>query len=144
MSVLINKGTKVMIQGITGRFGQFVARNMLDTGTNVVVGVTPGRGGQNVGGIPVCEAVREAWDIYDPIDASVILVPGPQAKEAMQEAVGFPFQTILLEVERVSIHDILNCITHARKREFVSSALVLLVWYAPGKDLSEFSAPRKS
>ena len=115
MSILIDRGTKVIIQGITGRFGQFIARNMLDTGTNIVAGVTPGRSNESVWGIPVCDTVKEAWERFGPVDASVILVPAPQAREAMEEVMGFPLKTILLEVERIPLHDALGCIALCRK-----------------------------
>lgn len=116
MSILIKKGTKVMIQGITGRFGQFIARNMLDTGTNIVAGVTPGRGGQQVWDIPVYNTVKEAWNGHGPIDFTVILVPGPGAKKALVEAAVFQFNTILMEVERVPLQDALECVALCRKR----------------------------
>lgn len=115
MSILIKKGTKVMIQGITGRFGQFIARNMLDTGTNLVAGITPGRGGQKVWNIPVYESVKDAWDAQGPIDSTVVLVPGPGAKEAVIEALKVPVKTILMEVERVPLHDSLECIALCKK-----------------------------
>ena len=114
MSIIIKTGTSVMIQGITGRFGQFIARNMLDTGTNVVAGVTPGRGGQRVWDIPVYDSVREAWEAHGPVEADVILVPGPEAKTALIEAVKVPFTTILMEIERVPLHDALESIARCR------------------------------
>ena len=110
MSILIKKNTKVMIQGITGRFGQFIARNMLDTGTNLVAGVTPGRGGQKVWDVPVYDTVKEAWEAHGPVDSTVILVPGPGAKKALKEASELSFKTILMEVERVPLHDSLECV----------------------------------
>jgi succinyl-CoA synthetase alpha subunit len=115
LSIIIKKGTKVIIQGITGRFGQFIARNMLDTGTNLVAGVTPGRAGQKVWDIPVYNTVREAWEAKGPIDSDVILVPGPEAKGALLEAVEFKFDTILMEIERVPLHDALECIALCRR-----------------------------
>ncbi len=110
MSIIIKKNTKVMIQGVTGRFGQFIARNMLDTGTNLVAGVTPGRGGQKVWDVPVYDTVIEAWEAHGPIDSSVLLVPGPGVKEALIEAISVSFKTILMEVERVPLQDALECI----------------------------------
>jgi succinyl-CoA synthetase alpha subunit len=115
LSILIKKGTKVMIQGITGRFGQFIARNMLDTRTNLVAGVTPGRGGQKVWNVPVYNTVKEAWDAHGPIDSTVVLVPGPGAKEAVVEALGVKLKTILMEVERVPLMDALECVALCRK-----------------------------
>jgi len=115
LPIIIEKNTKVMIQGITGRFGQFIARNMLDTGTNLVAGVTPGRGGSKVWDIPVYNSVQEAWDAHGPISSTVILVPGPGAKQAVVEAVEFKFDTILMEVERVPLHDALECVAMCSK-----------------------------
>ena len=70
----------MLVQGITGRFGQFATRNMLDTGTNVIAGVTPGRGGQSVWDIPVYNTVKEAMEREGQADAAVVLVPGDIAK----------------------------------------------------------------
>ncbi|GAG02026.1 unnamed protein product, partial [marine sediment metagenome] len=60
MAVLIDENTRMLIQGITGRFGQGVARRMIEVGSKVVVGVTPGRGGQSVWGVAVYDTVKEA------------------------------------------------------------------------------------
>jgi succinyl-CoA synthetase alpha subunit len=115
LSIIIKKGTKVVIQGITGRFGQFIARNMLDTGTHLVAGVTPGRAGQKVWDIPVYNTVREAWAAHGPIDSDVILVPGPEAKTALSEALEFKFDTILMEIERVPLQDAIECIALCKR-----------------------------
>lgn len=115
MSIIVKEDTKVMIQGITGRFGQFIARNMLDTGTNVVAGVTPGRRGEKVWDIPVYSMVKEAWDAHGPIDSTVVLVPGPGAKQAVIEALELTFKTILMEVERVPLQDAIECIALCKK-----------------------------
>jgi len=110
LSIIVKKGTPVMIQGITGRFGQFIARNMLDTGTNLVAGVTPGRSGDKVWDVPVYNSVKEAWQNHGPVTNDVILVPGPEAKGALLEALDFKFENILMEVERVPLQDALECI----------------------------------
>jgi len=115
VSIIIEEGTTILIQGITGRFGQFVARNMLDNGTHIVAGVTPGKTGQRVWDIPVYTSVREAWDAQGPINAALILVPGPEAKSALLETVGFPFENILMEVERVPLHDALICVAACKE-----------------------------
>lgn len=115
MPIIIQEKTKVMIQGITGRFGQFIARNMLDTGTNLVAGVTPKRGGSKVWDVPVYNTIQEAWDAHGPISSTVILVPGPGAKFALDEAVNFKFDTILMEVERVPLQDALECVAKCKK-----------------------------
>jgi succinyl-CoA synthetase alpha subunit len=115
LPIIIKEKTKVMIQGITGRFGQFIARNMLDTGTNLVAGVTPNRGGSKVWDVPVYNTIQEAWDAHGPISSTVILVPGPGAKFALDEAVNFKFDTILMEVERVPLQDALECVAKCKK-----------------------------
>ena len=115
MSIIIDENTRVLIQGITGRFGQMVTRNMLDSGTKVVAGVTPGRVGESVWGIPVYNTIREAIDEHGPIDASLILVPGPDVKKAALETIDAGIKTMLLEVERVPLHDTLEVISHAKR-----------------------------
>ena len=84
MSILIDQNTKVIVQGITGRDGSFHAKQMLDYGTKVVGGVTPGKGGQDVNGIPVFNSVKEAKDKTG-CNAAVIYVPAKFAKDAILE-----------------------------------------------------------
>jgi succinyl-CoA synthetase alpha subunit len=116
MAILIDENTRMLIQGITGRFGQGVARRMLETGAKVVVGVTPGRGGQKVWGIPVYNTIKEALDAVGPVDAAVAVVPGPSAKTAVIEAFEAGIKTVLMRVERVPLHDALEVIAHAKRR----------------------------
>lgn len=85
MSILVNEETKVIVQGITGRDGSFHTRQMLEYGTQVVAGVTPGKGGQTVDGIPVYDTVQEAVDATG-ANTSVIYVPPPFAADAIYEA----------------------------------------------------------
>jgi len=115
MAILIDEKMAVLIQGITGRFGSFVARLMKDYGTNVVAGVTPGRGGQEVWGIPVYNTVKEVQDAYGTIDVSLIVVPGRIVKEAALEAIDAGISLIHMEVERVPLHDTLEVLARARK-----------------------------
>lgn len=115
MAIIVDKTTRVLVQGITGRFGEFATRNMLEVGTSVVAGVTPGRGGQSVWGIPVYNTVRRAIEERGPLDASVVLVPGPDAKKAVLEAFDQGIKTLLMEVERVPLHDALEVIAYAQK-----------------------------
>jgi succinyl-CoA synthetase alpha subunit len=144
LSIIIKDGTKVMIQGITGRFGQFIARNMLDTGTHVVAGVTPGRAGQRVWDIPVYNTVKEAWGAQGPIQADVILVPGPDVKVALLEALEVSLENILMEVERVPLHDALACIALCRRKgtRLIGPGSAGLV--SPGKgSLGVFGSPEE-
>ena len=87
MSILVNKDSKVLVQGITGSEGQFHAKQMLAYGTNILAGVTPGKGGQNTlnDRIPVFDSVEEAV-IETGVDTSIIFVPPPFAAEAVIEA----------------------------------------------------------
>jgi len=116
MAIIVDENTRVLIQGITGRFGEFITRNMLDSGTRVIAGVTPGRGGASVWGIPVYDTVKEAIEEQGEIDATVIVVPGPGAREAALEAFDAAIKNVLVEVERVPLHDGLELIAHARER----------------------------
>ena len=81
MSILINSNTKVVVQGITGSEGTFHSEQMIDYGTNIVAGVTPGKGGEKVlNDIPVYNTVKEARDNHG-ANASIIFVPGPNISE---------------------------------------------------------------
>ncbi|MBW1712095.1 MAG: CoA-binding protein, partial [Deltaproteobacteria bacterium] len=115
MAILCDEKTRMLIQGITGRFGQGVTRRMMEVGSRVVVGVTPGRGGQKVWGVPVYDTVAQALEAVGPVDAAVTVVPGPQAKGAVIEAFEAGIKTVLMRVERVPLHDALEIIAQARK-----------------------------
>ena len=82
MSILIDKNTTVIVQGITGREGSLRSKYMKDYGTKVVAGTSPGRGGQEVNGIPVYNTVKEAIKEHGSIDMSVTFIPGPGVKMA--------------------------------------------------------------
>jgi len=85
MSIWIEEDAKVLVQGITGKQGMFHASKMVEYGTNLVGGVTPGKGGQEVLGVPVFDSMRDAVSTTD-ADATVIYVPPPFAGEAIMEA----------------------------------------------------------
>ncbi len=85
MSILINKDTKVLVQGLTGRIGQFHTREMIDYGTNVVGGVVPGRGGETCQGVPVFNTVKDAVKATG-ATASFVVVPPPFAADSIMEA----------------------------------------------------------
>ena len=115
MAIIIDEKTRMLIQGITGRFGQNVARRMIEVGSKVIAGVTPHRGGDTVWGVRVYNTVREAMEAVGEIDASVVVVPGPEAKSAVIEVFQAGIKTVLMRVERVPLHDTLEIISHARK-----------------------------
>lgn len=105
MPIIIDETKRVLIQGITGREGQARASLMLGYGTNVVAGVTPGKGGQEVLGVPVFDSVGEAMENAGPIDISVVLVPARFVKGAAIEAIEAGVRTLLLVPDRVPVWD---------------------------------------
>jgi succinyl-CoA synthetase alpha subunit len=107
MSILIDETKRVLIQGITGREGQARARLMQGYGTQIVAGVTPGKGGLEVLGVPVFDSVREARDNCGPLDISVLFIPAPLVKSAALEAIEAGIQLLVLIPDRVPIYDVL-------------------------------------
>ncbi|MEM1551003.1 MAG: CoA-binding protein, partial [Candidatus Bathyarchaeia archaeon] len=116
MAIIIDDKTRVLVQGITGRTGEFATRLMVEYGTKVIAGVTPGRRGERVWGVPVYNTVMEAIEEHGPMDMSATFVPGPLVKNAVIEALNAGIKTIVMPVERVPLHDILEIIAMARKR----------------------------
>ncbi|MED5250329.1 MAG: succinate--CoA ligase subunit alpha [Pseudomonadota bacterium] len=117
MSILINKQSRVITQGITGKTGQFHTRNCLDYAEGkdcFVAGVTPGKGGQDFEGIPIFDSVAEAR-AETGADVSVIYVPPPFAAAAIDEAVAAGIQTVICITEGVPVKDMI--LTRDRMRE---------------------------
>ena len=107
MSVLVNKNTKVIVQGFTGQQGTFHAEQMLDYGTRVVGGVTPGKGGGEHLGLPVFNTMQDAVDDSG-ADASVIYVPPPFAADAILEAADAGIRVIVCITEGIPVLDMLR------------------------------------
>lgn len=107
MSIFVNKNTRVLVQGITGKEGQFHAGQCRDYGTNIVAGVTPGKGGQDVNGIPVFNSVAEASRQTN-ANASMIVVPPPFAAEAILEAVDAGLDLVVCITEGIPVMDMLR------------------------------------
>jgi len=107
MSVLVNKNTKVIVQGFTGQQGTFHAQQMLDYGTKVVGGVTPGKGGSQHIGLPVFNTVNDAVKASG-ADASVIYVPPPFAADAILEAASAGIKIIVCITEGIPVLDMLR------------------------------------
>lgn len=107
MSILINKDTRLIVQGITGRDGSFHATKMKEYGTNVVGGTSPGKAGQEVAGIPVFNTVRNAVEATN-ANTSVIFVPAAFAKDAMLEAADAGIKLIICITEGVPTLDVVE------------------------------------
>jgi succinyl-CoA synthetase alpha subunit len=118
VSILINKQTKVIVQGITGRDGSFHAQAMLDYGTKILAGVTPGKGGQQVGMIPVYDTVKEAVAVSG-AECSVIFVPAAFASDAIREAADGGISLIVCITEGIPILEMVD-IYHELKQKKVS------------------------
>jgi succinyl-CoA synthetase alpha subunit len=113
MSIFINKKTKLIVQGITGRDGSFHAEQMKKYGTNVVGGVTPGKGGARVGGIPVFNTCEEAV-VATGANTSVIYVPPAFAVDAIYEAVDAGIKLVVCVTEGVPANDMMKAVPFVR------------------------------
>ena len=120
MSILIDENTKLIIQGITGREGTFHGERMLSYGTKVVAGVTPGKGGQDVFGVPVFDTVRQAGEATG-ANASVLFVPAKFTAEGAYEAIDAGIGLVITIAEHVPVHDMMGVYHLAKK----SSSLVI-------------------
>jgi len=115
MAILVNKDTRVLIQGITGKSGREVTSELLDYGTKVVAGVTPGKGGQEVDTVPVFSSIKEAQKEVGQIDCSMVYVPPLMAKDAALEAIEAQVSLVHIFVEKMPIFDV--CVVLAKARE---------------------------
>lgn len=114
MAILIDNTKRVLIQGITGREGQARARLMLDYGTRIVAGVTPGKAGQTVLGVPVFDSVPDAVKALGPIDISVLFIPAHQIKPAALDAINAGVKLCILVADRVPAWDAMEIAKSAR------------------------------
>ena len=133
MSILVDEKMRVVIQGITGREGTVRAKLMKEYGTNVVAGVTPGRKGESVHGIPVYDTVEEANEMEGPLDVSVIFIPAAFVKEAALEAFAAGIGLAVSVPDRVPVFDVLEIakIAQGKGARFVGPNTLGLV--SPGK-----------
>ncbi len=113
MSVFIEKETRVLVQGITGSEGSYWTKHMIELGTRVVAGVTPGKRGQKVEGVPVYNTVRQAVDATR-ADASVLYVPPRIAHDAVFEALDAGIMKIVVTAEGIPLHDAMEIRTAAK------------------------------
>ncbi|MEM4189629.1 MAG: succinate--CoA ligase subunit alpha [Candidatus Caldarchaeum sp.] len=113
MAILVDDNTCVLVQGITGRQGMFHTRAMLRYGTKVVAGVTPGKGGQTVEGVPVYDSVEEAVAEHSEVNTSLVMVPAPYAADAVFEALDSGIKLVVVITEHVPVHDAMKFIKYA-------------------------------
>lgn len=108
VAILVNKDTKVLVQGVTGREGEFHTKLMLEYGTKIVAGVTPGKGGQSVHGVPVFDSVQDAIEAVGPIDVSIVFVPAPFAADAVLEALNAGIKGVVIITEGIPTQEMLK------------------------------------
>ena len=117
MSILVNTNTKLLVQGITGREGAFHTKQMIEMGTQVVAGVTPGKGGtQDANGIPIFDTVQQAVTATG-ANASIIFVPPPFAADAILESLDAKLPLVVCITEGVPLHDMIKVYAQLEKTD---------------------------
>jgi succinyl-CoA synthetase alpha subunit len=120
MSIILDRSTRIVVQGITGKEGRFWTDHMIDYGTNIVAGVTPGREGQIAAGVPVYHTVQRAIRDIE-IDASLLFVPPRFAKDALMEALGAGIKKVVILCDGIPLHDAMQM----RKALLAADAMVI-------------------
>jgi succinyl-CoA synthetase alpha subunit len=110
---LVDKDTRVLVQGITGTQGRFHTKLMVEYGTKIVAGVTPGRGGGNVDGVPVYDTIVEAQEEHE-FDASIIFVPARFTLDACLEAIEAELNPVVVITEGIPVRDSIELVARAR------------------------------
>lgn len=113
MGILVDRGTKAIVQGITGSQGSFHTPIMLEYGTKIVAGVTPGRGGTLAHGLPVFDTIDEAKDQFD-VNASIMFVPAPFAKDPVLEAISAGLNPVVVITEGIPVKDEIQIMATAK------------------------------
>ncbi|RJS70028.1 succinate--CoA ligase subunit alpha [Candidatus Bathyarchaeota archaeon] len=115
MPIIVNKNTKAIVQGITGKQGSFHTKLMLEYGTKIVAGVTPGKGRTRIHNVPVYDTVEEALEKHE-ANASIIFVPAPFAADAILEALENGIKTIVTITEHIPIKDAISVMSYAKQQ----------------------------
>jgi succinyl-CoA synthetase alpha subunit len=118
VAILIDRNTRVLVQGITGNVGSFQTKIMQDYGTKIIAGVTPGKGGTQLHGIPVYDFVEEAIQEHD-IDAVISFVPARFAKDAAMEVISNQIPFLALTAEGIPEQDVLNVLVYATVKDTI-------------------------
>jgi succinyl-CoA synthetase alpha subunit len=116
MPILIGKETHAIVQGVTGAQGSYHTQLMLQYGSKIVAGVTPGKGGTNVQGIPVFDTIEEAKKRFK-VDASIIFVPAPFAKDAALEAIASDLNPVVIITEGIPVKDEIQLMEIAKRKD---------------------------
>jgi len=114
VAILIDEKTKVLVQGITGREGSFHTKLMLEYGTKMLAGVTPGKGGSEIYGIPVYDSIDEALEDHPEINASIIFVPAKYASDAVYEALDNSIKLIVVITEHIPVHETIKFVNYSK------------------------------
>jgi succinyl-CoA synthetase alpha subunit len=114
LGILVGSDTRVLVQGITGTQGSFHTQLMLEYGTKVVAGTSPGKGGSNVASVPVYDTVAQAQKAHG-VDASIVFVPAPFAADAALEALESGVKTVVVVSEHVPVRDSIELMAYAAK-----------------------------
>lgn len=115
MAIFLDENKRIVVQGISGKAGAFHTKEMLRQGTRVIAGVSPGKGGQSVSGVPVYDSMREVVAAHA-VDIALMLVPAASVKDSVLEAIDGGIPLIVVIAEGVPVHDTLQFVTLARKR----------------------------
>jgi succinyl-CoA synthetase alpha subunit len=113
MAIYINEHTNVLVQGITGNQGTFHTRQMINYGTKIVAGVSPGKSGKEVEGIPVFDTVAAAAEKHR-LDASILFIPAPFAKDAAFEAIAAGIKVLVMLPEHIPVQDAMAIMAYAK------------------------------
>lgn len=118
MVILLNKGTNIVVQGITGKQGRFHTKEMLDYNTNIVAGTSPGKAGQTVEGVPVYNTIEEVKRYHPEVNTSIIFIPAPFVKDAAFEAIS-ELDLVIIITEHIPIHDSMEIVEYAKEHDTV-------------------------
>ncbi|MGB7968259.1 MAG: succinate--CoA ligase subunit alpha, partial [Methanobacterium sp.] len=113
--IILDKNTRCVVQGITGKQGSFHTKQMLNYHTKIVAGTSPGKGGQNIGELPIYNSIEEAKEEHD-INASIIFVPAPFAKDAAFEAIS-QLDLAVIITEHIPVHDTMEIVEYAKREK---------------------------